>query len=84
MACFAKLLDESQESFRINFENSIPALEQLCESLTRARAILEPDSVEAAHRLGHSIDLSLVQVESPNSKAPATPSSPALAQNPPR
>lgn len=32
MAGFGKLLDESHESSRINFENSIPALDQLCES----------------------------------------------------
>ena len=32
MAGFGKLLDESQESSRTNFENSIPALDQLCES----------------------------------------------------
>jgi galactokinase len=31
MAGFGKLLDESHESSRINFENSIPALDQLCE-----------------------------------------------------
>ena len=29
---FGKLLDESHESSQINFENSIPALDQLCES----------------------------------------------------
>jgi galactokinase len=29
-AGFGKLLDESQESSRLNFENSIPALDQLC------------------------------------------------------
>ena len=32
MAGFGKLLDESHESSRINFENSIPALDQLCEA----------------------------------------------------
>ena len=32
MAGFAKHLDDLQESLRINFENSIPVLEQLCES----------------------------------------------------
>jgi galactokinase len=32
MTAFGKLLDESHESSRINFENSIPALDQLCES----------------------------------------------------
>jgi galactokinase len=32
MAGLGKLLDESHESSRINFENSIPALDQLCES----------------------------------------------------
>jgi galactokinase len=32
LASFGKLLDESHESSRINFENSIPALDQLCES----------------------------------------------------
>ena len=32
MAGFGKLLDESHESSRINFENSIAALDQLCES----------------------------------------------------
>ncbi len=32
MEGFGKLLDESHESSRINFENSIPALDQLCES----------------------------------------------------
>jgi galactokinase len=32
MAGFGKLLDESQESSRTNFENSIPVLDQLCES----------------------------------------------------
>jgi len=32
MAGFGKLLDESHESSRINFENSIPALDHLCES----------------------------------------------------
>jgi galactokinase len=32
MAGFGKLLDESHESSRLNFENSIPALDQLCES----------------------------------------------------
>jgi galactokinase len=30
LAGFGKLLDESQESSRLNFENSIPALDQLC------------------------------------------------------
>ena len=32
MAGFGKLLDESHESSRINFENSIPALDQICEA----------------------------------------------------
>ena len=32
MEGFGKLLDESHESSRLNFENSIPALDQLCES----------------------------------------------------
>jgi galactokinase len=32
MAGFGKLLDESHESSRINFENSIPALDKLCEA----------------------------------------------------
>jgi galactokinase len=32
MPGFGKLLDESQESSRTNFENSIPVLDQLCES----------------------------------------------------
>jgi galactokinase len=32
LASFGKLLDESHESSQINFENSIPALDQLCES----------------------------------------------------
>ena len=32
MAGLGKILDESHESSRINFENSIPALDQLCES----------------------------------------------------
>jgi galactokinase len=32
MAGFGKLLDESHESSQINFENSIPALDHLCES----------------------------------------------------
>jgi galactokinase len=30
LAGFGRLLDESQESSRLNFENSIPALDQLC------------------------------------------------------
>jgi galactokinase len=29
---FGRLLDESQESSRLNFENSIPALDKLCEA----------------------------------------------------
>jgi len=32
LAGFGKLLDESQESSRVNFENSIPALDKLCEA----------------------------------------------------
>lgn len=32
MTGFGKLLDESHESSRMNFENSIPALDRLCES----------------------------------------------------
>jgi galactokinase len=32
LAGFGKLLDESQESSRFNFENSIPALDKLCEA----------------------------------------------------
>jgi galactokinase len=32
LAGFGKLLDESQESSRTNFENSIPALDKLCEA----------------------------------------------------
>ena len=32
MAGFGKLLDESHDSSRINFENSIPTLDKLCES----------------------------------------------------
>lgn len=33
---FGKLLDESQESSRTNFENSIPALDKLCEASKRS------------------------------------------------
>jgi len=32
LAGFGKLLDESQESSRVNFENSIPALDKLCKA----------------------------------------------------
>ena len=32
LAGFGKLLDESHESSRVNFENSIPALDKLCEA----------------------------------------------------
>ena len=32
LAGFGKLLDESQESSRVNFENSIPALDRLCQA----------------------------------------------------
>lgn len=40
LAGFGKLLDESQESSRVNFENSIPALDKLCEASKKSRGHL--------------------------------------------
>jgi galactokinase len=37
---FGRLLDESQESSRLNFENSIPALDKLCKASQKSPGYL--------------------------------------------